>query len=94
MVTDLWFHLTYDSRQCMSCSSQIISEILPEIHTMDKCDFHKPIIHSQFNCLLNVGADVDENIGTLDLYESNQSYGFELGVVKNCTTKLYHKICM
>ena len=28
---------------CMPCSSQIISKMLPEIHTMGKCDFLKPI---------------------------------------------------
>ena len=33
--------------QCMPCSPQIISEMLPEIHTMEKCDFLKPRIHSQ-----------------------------------------------
>ena len=33
--------------QCMPCSSQIISEMLPEIHTMQKFDFLKPILHSQ-----------------------------------------------
>ena len=32
---------------CMSCSSQIISEMLPEIHTIEKCYFLKPISHSQ-----------------------------------------------
>ena len=43
--------------QCMPFSSQIISEMLPEIRTMEKCDVHKSIIHSQNNnsfiyCLL------------------------------------------
>ena len=33
--------------QCMPCSSQMISEMLPEIHTVEKCDFLKPIIHFQ-----------------------------------------------
>ena len=33
--------------QCIICSSQIISEILPEIHTMEKFEFLKPIILSQ-----------------------------------------------
>ena len=32
--------------QCMPCSSRIISEMLPEIHTMEKCDFLKSITHS------------------------------------------------
>ena len=32
--------------QCMPCSSRIISEMLPEINTMEKCDFLKSIIHS------------------------------------------------
>ena len=31
----------------MPCSPFIISEMLHEIHTMEKCDFLKPIIHSQ-----------------------------------------------
>ena len=31
----------------MPCSSQIISEMLPEIHTMETFDFLKSIIHSQ-----------------------------------------------
>ena len=38
------FHLR---GMCMPCSSQIISEMLAGIHTMEKCDFLKPIIHSQ-----------------------------------------------
>ena len=28
-------------------NSRIISDILPEIHTMEKCYFLKPLIHSQ-----------------------------------------------
>ena len=40
LVTDLSPHLTYDSRehsiQCMPCSSRIINEMAPEIHTMKK----------------------------------------------------------
>ena len=31
----------------MSCSFRIISEMVPEIHTMKKCDFLKPIFPSQ-----------------------------------------------
>ena len=41
----------------MPCSSLIISEILPEIHTMEKCYFLKYIIHSQFNSVL-----LEENV--------------------------------
>ena len=26
---------------------EFVSEMLPEIHTLEKCDFLKPIIHSQ-----------------------------------------------
>ena len=37
----------------MPCSSQTISEKLPEIHTMEKCCFLKPIIHSQIMLLLS-----------------------------------------
>ena len=33
--------------QCMPCSSQIISDMLPEIHTMEKCDLLKPTTYSQ-----------------------------------------------
>ena len=33
--------------QCMPCSSGIISEMQAEIHTMEKFDFLKSIIHSQ-----------------------------------------------
>ena len=51
MVRDLRRHLTYNSRehgiQCMPCFSKIISEMLLDIHTMEKCDFLKPIVHSQ-----------------------------------------------
>ena len=35
----------------MPCSSQIVREMLPEIHTMEKCDFLKPIINSFSNNL-------------------------------------------
>ena len=39
--------------QCMPCFSQIISEMLSEIHTVEKCDFLLPVIRSQiFNSLL------------------------------------------
>ena len=31
--------------QCMPCSARIVSEMLPEIHTMEKCDFRNSIIH-------------------------------------------------
>ena len=33
--------------QSMPCSSRIISEMLPKIHTMEKFDFLKSIIYSQ-----------------------------------------------
>ena len=33
--------------QCMPCSPQIISEMLSEIHTMEKCIFLKFMIYSQ-----------------------------------------------
>ena len=33
----------------MPCSSRIISEMLPDFLTVKKCDFHKPIIHSQIH---------------------------------------------
>ena len=48
MVTD--FLSSHDSRehgiQCMPCFFRIISEILPEIHTIEKFDFLTSIIHS------------------------------------------------
>ena len=57
MVRDLFRHLIHESRrawyslehciQCMPYSSRIISELLPEIHTMEKCDFLKSVIHSE-----------------------------------------------
>ena len=47
MVTDFEFIGIY-SEKCVSCSAQIIREMLPEIHTLEKCDFLKPInVHSQ-----------------------------------------------
>ena len=50
-VIDLWRYLIYDSRgarsKCMPCSSRIITKMLPEILTIEKCDFLKPIVHSQ-----------------------------------------------
>ena len=33
--------------QCMPCSSRIISDVLLEIHIMEKFDFFNPVIHSQ-----------------------------------------------
>ena len=56
MVTDLCRHLIYDSRGawhtlydvlCMPCFSRIISEMLPEIHTVKQCDFLESINQSQ-----------------------------------------------
>ena len=39
--------------QCMSCSSRSISEKIPEIHTTEKYDFHKPVvILKSFNSVL------------------------------------------
>ena len=32
---------------CMPCSSRLVREMLSEIHTLQKFDFLKPIIHSQ-----------------------------------------------
>ena len=41
------------SIQCMPCSSGIIGEMLPEIHSTENCNFLEFIIHSQiFNSLL------------------------------------------
>ena len=36
----------------MPCSSRIISEMLSEIYTVEKCDFINSIIHSQMISLL------------------------------------------
>ena len=33
--------------QCMPCFSRIISEMLSEIHTTDKCEFLKTVIYSK-----------------------------------------------
>ena len=41
--------------QCMPCSSRITSKMLPEIHTMEKCDFLKYVINLKyFNSLLSI----------------------------------------
>ena len=40
-----WIQEEHDI-QCMPCSSRIISEMLPEMHITEKCDFPKPIVHS------------------------------------------------
>ena len=53
MVTDLCYVvislmiLGEHGIQCMPCSSQLISETLPEIQTVAKYDFLKSVIHSQ-----------------------------------------------
>ena len=52
MVTDLLYHFTYniipaEHIQCMPCSSQIISEMLPEIHTI------KMLFSQTYNSLSN-----------------------------------------
>ena len=47
MVTDLYRHLIYDSRGALH--ARIIIEKLSEIHTLEKCDFLKSIIHFQKN---------------------------------------------
>ena len=47
----------------MPCTSQIISEMLSEIHTIDKCDFLRPMIHSQITYLsVNSGLTVCQNM--------------------------------
>ena len=53
---------------CMPCYSQIISEMLPEIHTMEKCDFLKPVIHSQIISF----SVLDEPICTTCLHCANE----------------------
>ena len=61
IVTDLCRHLTYDLRGGGVHGegiSRIIIKILPEIHTVGKCDFLNSIIHSTDN----------ENICTLELH--------------------------
>ena len=59
--SSLLFHCSYGNRsmasphlkleengiECMPCSPQIISEMLPEINTKEKCNFLIPIIHSE-----------------------------------------------
>ena len=47
MVTDLWCHLILRGEhgiQCMPCFSRIIRAMVPEIYTVEKCDFLKPIL--------------------------------------------------
>ena len=39
-------HVEDHGIQCMPCFSQIVSEMLPEIHTMEKFDFLKSMSHS------------------------------------------------
>ena len=47
MVTEFAVIQEEHGIQSMPCSSQIISEMLPEIHTMEKFDFLKSITYSQ-----------------------------------------------
>ena len=51
MVTDLCYNLSYDSRGAWHTAYAmllgIISEMLPEIHIMEKCDFLKSMTHFQ-----------------------------------------------
>ena len=47
MVTDLCHYLTYDSRGAWNAMLLLNYEMLPEIHTMEKCDSLRPIVHSQ-----------------------------------------------
>ena len=53
MVTDLWGHLTYYLRGAWhTVYAMLLSNyMLPEIHTMKKKDFLKPIIHSQISLI-------------------------------------------
>ena len=50
MVKDLWCHLTHNLRGAWhtlyAMLLSIISEMLPEIHTMEKFNFLKAIFHS------------------------------------------------
>ena len=51
MVRDICRHLIMipgeHGIQCVPCFSGIICEMLSEIHTMEKCDFLRSLIHSQ-----------------------------------------------
>ena len=56
MVTDLCRHLAYDKRGAWHTvyavfSSQILSEMLPEIHKMEKYDFLMSVIHSELHLI-------------------------------------------
>ena len=48
--------------QCMSCSSRIISEMLPDIHPMEKFEFLKYKLFSNFNSLLHVNYNASHSI--------------------------------
>ena len=47
--------------QCMSCSIQVGGEMLPKIHTMEKCYFLKSTIHFQISKYFVISEMVPEN---------------------------------
>ena len=82
----------------MPCSFRIISEMLPKIHTMEKCDFLKPIIHSQIiqssvYCLCEVWSGPKMvHLGCSDGYwylnlETNIGKGKTIRNIRNNTKK-------
>ena len=58
-------------KQCMPCSSRIMSKMLPEIHTMEKSDFLKLIIQSQITefSVISVLRSTESMIGSGRLKE-------------------------
>ena len=69
----------------MPCSSWITSEMLPEIHTMEKCYFLKPIIHSQIILFSVVGAD-SFGVSTCQLLS------YDVKRLSECTHKVSQKV--
>ena len=81
MVPDLCRHLTYISRehgiQCMPCSTRILSEILPENHTMEKLDFLKTYFFcSHLQCMDKIKYCNSGNKSTTDKNNTLKSIFF------------------
>ena len=62
MVQDLCRHLTCD----LNPLELLKSEMLPEIHTMEKCDYLKSIIHSQ---ILKFSVRIDSS-GIVSIHQT------------------------
>ena len=79
-VTDLRVccHVTYDSREHGICSSRIISEMLPEIQTIEKCNALKTIIHSQTNQFSVITCSTMTNPKYLDAWQQEVNHPLAL----------------